>query len=186
MRIIGGSLKGKQLFFLKSKTTRPLRDFVKENIFNIIQHSSKITLSIKNANVLDLYSGVGSFGLECVSRGAKKTTFVEKDNLSQETLKKNLKNLNLESRTQIYNNSVNSFIQKVKNNKYDLIFFDPPFAEDQYQEDLRLIKKLGIYPNNHLIIIHRESNKTKELNKDLNILDIKTYGRSKIIFGSFN
>jgi 16S rRNA (guanine966-N2)-methyltransferase len=76
MRIIGGNLKGKQLFFLKSETTRPLRDFVKESIFNIIQHSSKVNLSIENANVLDLYSGVGSFGLECVSRGAKKVTFV--------------------------------------------------------------------------------------------------------------
>jgi 16S rRNA G966 N2-methylase RsmD len=74
----------------------------------------------------------------------------------------------------------------VKNNKYDLIFLDPPFAEDQYQEDLQLIKKFGIYPNNHLVIIHRENNKTKEFNKDLNILEIKIYGRSKIIFGSFN
>ena len=70
MRIIGGELKGKKILFLKSKITRPLRNFVKENIFNIIENSNKINISLSNANVLDLYSGIGSFGIECISRKA--------------------------------------------------------------------------------------------------------------------
>ena len=72
MRIISGFLKGKKIDFLKSSTTRPLRDFVKENIFNIIKHSNLIKLKLENANILDLYSGIGSFGIECISRGVKK------------------------------------------------------------------------------------------------------------------
>ena len=72
MRIISGFLKGKKIDFLKSTTTRPLRDFVKESIFNVMQHSTLINVSLDGANVLDLYSGVGSFGIECISRGAKK------------------------------------------------------------------------------------------------------------------
>ena len=90
MRIISGFLKGKNINFLKSSTTRPLRDFVKESIFNIIKHSSLINVSIENSNVLDLYAGVGSFGIECISRGAKKTTFVENDNKALVVLKKKI------------------------------------------------------------------------------------------------
>ena len=74
MRIISGNYKGKSIQYLKSKTTRPLKDSVKENIFNILKHSNKIDINIKNASVLDLYSGIGSFGLECISRGAREVT----------------------------------------------------------------------------------------------------------------
>ena len=88
MRIVSGFLKGKKINFLKSTTTRPLRDFVKENIFNIINHSKLINVTLENAHVLDLYSGVGSFGVECVSRGAKKVTFIENDNNALFLLKK--------------------------------------------------------------------------------------------------
>ena len=80
MRIVSGFLKGKKIDFLKSATTRPLRDFVKENIFNIINHSNLVNVKLEDANVLDLYSGVGSFGIECISRGSKKSTFVENEN----------------------------------------------------------------------------------------------------------
>ena len=90
MRIISGFLKGKKLDFLKSSTTRPIRDFVKENIFNIINHSNLIHIKLKNANILDLYSGIGSFGIECISQGASKSTFVENDSKALSILKKNL------------------------------------------------------------------------------------------------
>ena len=63
MRIISGFLKGKQINFLKSVVTRPLRDFVKENIFNIIKHSNLINVKLENANVLDLYSALAHLAL---------------------------------------------------------------------------------------------------------------------------
>ena len=71
MRIIGGKNKGKIIYLPLDKNTRPLRDLVKEYIFNLIKHSNKFSVSILNSNVLDLFSGTGSFGLECFSRGAK-------------------------------------------------------------------------------------------------------------------
>ena len=88
MRIISGFLKGKPINFLKSLTTRPLRDFVKESTFNVIKHSKLIKVKLENSNILDLYSGVGSFGIECISRGAKKITFVENDSKVLSVLKK--------------------------------------------------------------------------------------------------
>ena len=61
MRIISGNYKGKKIEYLKSKKTRPLKDAVKESIFNILFHSKKINIEISRANILDLYSGTGSF-----------------------------------------------------------------------------------------------------------------------------
>ena len=77
MRVIGGSLKGKKLLIPLDKSTRPLRDMVRESIFNILDHSSKVSKNINNTKVLDLFSGTGSFGIECLSRGAKKVIFFE-------------------------------------------------------------------------------------------------------------
>ena len=86
MRIISGKFKGKSINFLKLISTRPLKDSVKENIFNIISHSNLFDIKIENSFILDLYSGFGSFGLECLSRGAKQITFVEKDRKIAEIL----------------------------------------------------------------------------------------------------
>ena len=77
MRVIGGSLKGKKLSIPLDKSTRPLRDMVRESIFNILDHSSKVSKNINNSKVLDLFSGTGSFGIECLSRGAKEVIFFE-------------------------------------------------------------------------------------------------------------
>ena len=72
MRIIAGKLKGCTLHIPKDKITRPLKDIARESIFNLLTHSNKILLRLKQSNVLDLYAGTGSFGLECLSRQAKR------------------------------------------------------------------------------------------------------------------
>ena len=95
MRIISGKFKGRSIEFVKTIGTRPLKDSVRERIFNILSHSNEIDTKIKNSNVLDLYSGVGSFGLECLSRDAKEVTFIEKNNQISKILKNNLDNLSL-------------------------------------------------------------------------------------------
>mgnify|MGYP001303034157 FL=1 len=88
MRIIRGKNKGKKIYLPVDKNTRPLRDLVKESIFNLIEHSNKFRVSILNSFVLDLFSGTGSFGLECYSRGAKFITFVENYIPALDVLKK--------------------------------------------------------------------------------------------------
>ena len=77
MRIISGNFKGKKIFQPKDKSTRPLKDLTKESIFNIIEHSNLFNIKIEKSHILDLFSGVGSFGLECVSRRALSVTFFE-------------------------------------------------------------------------------------------------------------
>ena len=77
MRIISGKFKGRKILKSVDNSTRPLKDMVKESMFNIIEHSKLMNLELKNTNILDLYSGIGSFGLECLSRGAKKVFFLK-------------------------------------------------------------------------------------------------------------
>tara|TARA_B110000305_G_scaffold213278_1_gene249042 strand:- start:667 stop:1230 length:564 start_codon:yes stop_codon:yes gene_type:complete len=184
MRIISGSLKGKKIDFLKSATTRPLRDFVRESTFNIIKHSNLINVSIEDSNILDLYSGIGSFGLECISRGASKTTFVESDNKALSILKKNIKELKIEKKTKIYETKIIKFLnQSNKINNYEIVFFDPPFSEAFFVDELKIIQNLNICKKNHLIIIHRESRSEDDLSEVIKIIMTKKYGRSKVLFG---
>ena len=187
MRVVSGFLKRKKIEFLKSLTTRPLRDFVKESIFNIIEHSNLINVKLENSNILDFYSGVGSFGIECISRGAKKTTFVENDSKVLLVLKKNIDYLRIENKSNIIKNKIISFIGQFKDkSKFDIIFFDPPFAENYFINELKLLKESNIFAKDHLIIIHREKKTRDDLSGILNILTTKNYGRSIVIFGDFN
>ena len=101
MRIVSGSAKGKKILVPIDKKTRPLKDMVKESIFNIILHSNLFQSKIKNSNILDLFSGVGSFGLEAISRGAKKVVFFEDYKPALDLLKKNITNLELLNRARI-------------------------------------------------------------------------------------
>ena len=185
MRIISGKLKGKSIAFLKSATTRPLKDSVKENIFNVIAHSNLFSINLKRSNVLDLYSGIGSFGLECMSRGANKITFVEKDKIATEVLKKNLFNLSLQDKTIVVTDKISNFLNRKQPRNFEIIFLDPPFAENNYIKELGLIHKKKIYKKNHIVIIHREKKSFENFEKIINPLVIKKYGRSKIIFGKF-
>ena len=185
MRIVGGKLKGKKISFIKSIFTRPLRDMVRENIFNIILHSNSIDVKIENSSVLDLYSGVGSFGIECFSRGAEKISFVEKNYETLKILKNNLMNLKMNNKSIIHEKSVDDFL-KINNEKFNIVFFDPPFSENNYLQQLRSFYLSKAFNKNNLIIIHREGKNSEKIQDFLKIIKIVKYGRSKIIFGTLN
>ena len=142
MRIISGTLKGKTISFLRSSITRPLKDSVKENIFNIIYHSKLLNIKLEKSNILDLYSGIGSFGLECISRGARKVVFVEKNKKAIEILNKNLLNLSIKNKAIIIMDEIENFLKDKLSEKFDIIFVDPPFADKAYIQELKDQKKI--------------------------------------------
>ena len=184
MRVISGILKGKKLSFLKSSNTRPLKDIVRESIFNVIAHSNLVEIKIKDSEILDMYSGIGSFGIECISRGAKNVTFVENDKDALTVLNKNLNNLSIKEKAFLFPGKTDLFLNQIKKEKkFDIIFFDPPFAEDSFKDELKLIKNLKLFKKKHLVIIHRDKKNQENLESLLKTILIKDYGRSKIIFG---
>ena len=186
MRIISGYLKGRKLDLPYNKSTRPLKDLTKESIFNILEHSNLIKINIKKSIILDLFSGIGSFGLECISRGCGKVIFCENYSKAISKLKKNIFKLNCESKSEI----IESDIFNIKNIKifhkkqFEIIFLDPPYKEKKLNNLLENILSLEILKNNGIIIIHRHKKENEILPKKFKILKVKTYGVSKIIFGN--
>ena len=183
MRIISGNFKGKKILQPKDNLTRPLKDLTKESIFNIINHSKKINLDFKNLTVLDLFSGVGSFGIECLSRGAKHVVFYENYDGVLPILKKNLKSLKGLSNFEIVENDIysqNAFLNL--GNKFNIIFLDPPYKDKNLETLLSKIKNLNIIDKDGIIILHRHKNDKILLPDNFKIIEERGYGISKILF----
>ncbi len=184
MRIIAGKFKGSSLYLPKNSNTRPLKDVARESIFNLLTHSNKISFQLKRSNVLDLFAGTGSFGLECLSRSAKNVCFVEKEKIAFEILEKNIKKLNLKNESKTYLNDVYSFIKKEKIKfNFDLIFLDPPFKNTDTNNLIDLIFYSNLLMKNGIIVLHRNKNNKEALPDYFKIIEERTYGMSKIIFG---
>ena len=187
MRIIAGKLKGSTLYIPKDKNTRPLKDRARESIFNLLTHSKKISFQFEKSNILDLYAGTGSFGLECLSRQAKNVYFVENGKFAFRTLKKNIEKLKLEKKTKIFFNDAFSIIKKknICQSKFDLIFCDPPFKNTNIEALIELIFNRNLLNKNGIIILHRNKTVKEKLPNFFKIIDERVYGMSKIIFGKF-
>ena len=184
MRIIGGKLRGKLIHNPTDKTTRPLKDMVRESIFNILEHSNNEQIKFKNDIVLDLFSGSGSFGIECLSRGVKKVYFFENYKPSLKVLEKNLHELEIIKNSVIKKmNAYEISKEDIDSEKFDLIYLDPPFKDKNINKLLQKILYLKIAHKNTLIVIHRNKKFKENLTEDFKILREKTYGLSKIIFG---
>ena len=183
MRIISGLFKGKKIIEPKDLKTRPLKDLTKESIFNIISHSNKFKKNINKANILDIFSGVGSFGLECLSRGARYVTFIENYKNVLLILKKNLSNLKLTNNFKIYEKDAFELsTYKEINEKFDIIFLDPPYKEKNLDLVLKNILTQNILNNDGIIILHRHKKTDDIFPNQLKVVEEKKYGISKIIF----
>tara|TARA_B100001287_G_scaffold208197_1_gene177168 strand:+ start:768 stop:1328 length:561 start_codon:yes stop_codon:yes gene_type:complete len=183
MRIISGLYKGKKILEPKDKQTRPLKDLTKESIFNIINHSNKFKINVSNAIVLDLFSGVGSFGLECLSRGVNEVIFVENYLGVLPILKKNLGNLKTIENYNIIEEDIfnENFLSNLKKS-FDIIFLDPPYKIKNISELLNKIRIFKLLNKNGIIILHRHKDEEENLPINFKIVENKKYGISKIMF----
>jgi len=185
MRIISGSFRGKKILQPVDNFTRPLKDLTKESIFNVIKHSNKFNIDLEKSYILDLFSGVGSFGLECISRGAKFVTFIENYKEVLPILKKNLNSLKSVNNYKILEKDILNDLNFISlNQKFDLIFLDPPYKDKNLLIILNKIIESKILSNNGVIIIHRHKKELDEFPKNLKIIEVKKYGISKIIFAT--
>ena len=186
MRIISGIFKGKKINLPKDIKTRPLKDLTKESIFNIIKHTSKFSIQIEESEVLDLFSGTGSFGIECLSRGAKYVTFVENYERVLPILKKNLQSLNSITNFSILEKDIlNHFNFKNLNTKFDIIFLDPPYKQNEIKNLIELLISEKVLKKSGIVIIHRHKKHIDSFPRNFKIFENKIYGKSKILFGTF-
>ena len=185
MRIISGNFRNKKLFQPNDNSIRPLKDLVKESIFNIIEHSKFVKFKIKNCEVLDLFAGSGSFGLECISRGSVNVTFVEKNPVALKNLHKNIKKLKVEKISNVFQDDVfhllknRNFLKKNTN----LIYLDPPFKEEKILEIFKCLFQQNNFSSKILIVLHRNKGDDIPFNS-YQCIEKKIYGSSKILFGN--
>ena len=188
MRIIGGKFSGRKILDPLDQNTRPLKDLVRGSIFNILEHSKLQKVILKDSNILDLFSGVGSFGIECISRGASSVIFFENHKNSLNVLRKNIELLNCKKKAKIFQEDVFriSMMKNFLKKKFDLIFLDPPFIQENINLLIDDIYKMKILNKRGIIILHRNKKGHEEYTPNFKISREENYGLSKIIFGSFN
>ena len=178
MRIIAGKLKGITLHPPQNKITRPLKDRARENIFNLLTHSNKMSFQFEKSNILDLYAGAGSFGLECLSRQAGSVCFVEKTKETIKILEKNIEKLKVKKNVDIFFDDVFDLIKKrnIFKSKFDLIFCDPPFKDLNIEKLIQLISNNNILRKEGILVLHRNKNTKEKLPDYFKIIDERIYG----------
>ena len=171
IRITGGENRSRLLETPKTTLTKPTMDKVRAAVFNALGDA------VRNARVLDLFAGSGSYGFESLSRGAKEATFVDVSYDAIKAIKKNAQNLNREN-IAIFNNDVLEFLNQ-NSQDFDIIFADPPYKLDIYEKVVKTLLERKILASGGIIVLESE----KELNIDESLFKsvrFYKYGLAKI------
>jgi len=171
IRITGGKNRSRKLFIPENNLTKPTMDKVRAAVFNALNGE------IKGKNVLDLFSGSGSYGFEALSRDAKSVTFVDKEKDAVNVIKNNAEMLK-ETNFTVFQSDVLAFLE-AKNGQFDLVFVDPPYKLDIYQNVLDLLEKNEYLKDNSIIVL--ESEKELSINEEkYKKVKLYNYGLAKI------
>ena len=176
MRVISGVRKGRRLASLKKATVRPTSDRVRESIFNVLQ------TVVAGKRVLDLFAGAGTLGIEALSRGAQSATFVDASRQSVTILKKNLRDLDLESRSAVLRLDGLKALGKLTQ-KFHLIFADPPYLKGYLQRVVDSVAQSEALQKNGLLILeHHKKEKFSLPQESLSLWKEKRFGDTVISF----
>jgi 16S rRNA (guanine966-N2)-methyltransferase len=174
VRIISGTQRGRKLISPEGQHSRPTSGKVKEALFSIIQ------FEIEGRRVLDLFAGSGQIGLEALSRGAAYCLFVENDRRAMQMVRENVEKCGFNDRSSFLQNDYASVLKRI-DEKFDIIFVDPPYASSYYTNTLKLISTFDILAHNGIIIFESKSDlklpeETETLQKGRSYL----YGRTML------
>lgn len=177
MRIISGEFKSRLLKMVPSKDTRETSDKVRGAVFNSLGES------IRDAVILDLFAGSGSYGLESISRGAKYVVFNDVKQIAINTLNENIANLGVNDRVILWKHDYNIALKKLSElkDKLDIVFLDPPYKLDIYESiSNQLIPHLN---EDALLVLEMDKNRILDLEqiKAYTVMKEKVYGSKKIL-----
>jgi len=143
VRIIAGRFGKRIIEGSGTNRTHPMSERIKGSLFNIIGSE------VEGAAVLDAFAGSGALGLEAISRGAASATFVERDRVAQRVIDKNITTLGLTDETKLIKAPVASWLETT-DQRFDIIFADPPFHDPQFSTAMKLTKLLK--PNGLMVL----------------------------------
>lgn len=153
MRVISGKARGLKLNAPKNEDVRPTTDRVKESLFNIINSY------VLDSNVLDLFAGTGSLGIECLSRGANKCVFVDKSKESMAIVKSNIKKARVENESITLNTDFKNAIVSLgkKGEKFNIIFMDPPYYKNMFIDALSAVDENNLLEEDGIIVVEHDT-----------------------------
>ena len=172
MRVITGTAKGRRLLTPEGFDTRPTTEKVKEALFSAIQ------FNIEGKSVLDLFAGSGQLGIEALSRGASRCTFIESDRAAADIVKQNVSSVGFSSQSLISSMDAFMFLEH-STEKFGLIFLDPPYKKGFIST---ISEKISRVSDEDTIIVC-ETSKNEELPETLANLPIsfdRCYGDIRI------
>ena len=175
MRVISGKLKGRNIEGYNIVGTRPTMDRVKESIFGMIQ------VYVNDSVVLDLFSGTGNYGIECISNGSKIVYFNDYNKKCIDTINRNLTNMNVVNQgvltTMDYKDALKYY--KKNNIKFDLVFLDPPYKEHIINEIMDYLLENDLLNNNSLVICEF-INKEEYISDKVKLYKERKYGEKYV------
>lgn len=171
MKIIAGRFKGKNLEYRPRRGLRVTGQKVKEAMFGMIGEL------VEDANVLDLYCGYGSLGLEAISRGAKHVTFVDVDSQALKQLKYFLDKLNISDQAAVIKRDAVKALKHHDPGAFDLIVMDPPYHIRSEKKTMEAIDKYGIMKEDGMLVVeHHSENRLPDRIGGLGRIKEKKYG----------
>lgn len=179
LRVISGTAGGLHLKSPKRHALRPTQDRIRQVIF------SSLAEHVPGARVLDLYAGTGSFGIEALSRGAASATFIEKDSEAVQCIRENLLHCHLQG--DVRQNDAMTYLEGKPDDRFDLIFADPPYVKSRgLLDDDPLLKKLipFLAPEGIFIWEHYAGQRLQNITS-WNIIRHRTYGETALSFLKF-
>lgn len=178
MRVIAGTSKGRRLFGpKKGQPIRPALDQIKEAVFNIL-------FKVEGLNVLDLFAGTGSVGIEALSRGAAHATFVDNFPPARELIERNLAHTGFMELATILGVPVDRAIRLLatRGTSFDLVFIDPPYLKGLVNPTLNELAHTTLLTNAGRIIIEHHPKETIEPPAIFTLTDQRKYGQTRISF----
>jgi 16S rRNA (guanine966-N2)-methyltransferase len=172
IRLISGSLGGRFIEAPDTTRTHPMSERIRGSLFNILGDVSSRT-------VLDAFAGTGSIGFEAVSRGAKSVTFIERDRVAQKVIAENITSLNVSQKTKLIKSSVAAWDETSADEKFDLIFADPPFHDIQFSTVSRLFTHLKV---NGLMVLSHPGRESAPTVNGVVVVDKRSYGDAALAF----
>lgn len=177
LRIIAGEFKGRYIKAPDTDTTRPMTDRVRETVFNILNN----IIDFDGVIALDLFSGSGAIGIECISRGAEFACFVEKNRNVKNNLDNNIFSLGIENRTYVYNMDVIRFLETIER-KFDVIIADPPFFDFSIHRGVKLVMERELLNDGGIMVVERSVQTNKEDVAEFGTEPNKKIGHALIYF----
>lgn len=173
IRIISGEFGGRKIYAPTNRRTHPMGERIRNALFNSIH------AELPGTNVLDVFAGTGSVGLEALSRGAKHVTFVERDRLAQKILSKNITTLGVEERTTIIRAPANGWLGAADPEQYDIIFADPPYYDPQFSTVERIF---GLLKPGGLMVLSHPGRGEIPTKTGVVVVDNRSYGNAYLTY----